>query len=246
MQENSALKQQNGFTLVELAIALMVIGLLIGGVLKGQELIENAKVTSFIRQIKAYDAATLIFRNTYGALPGDIKRPNRIPNCTEEICNIGGNGNGKIYNSDTSTSGIEIFNFFPHLTKAGMIQGPEGGASTSDNSDLFLPSTAFGLPVDVHADRGNFKFGSPHEDGITANAYELPAPHASSSSILPVRIMSAIDTKMDDGKPHSGDVQVVIYGDCPTIAYIEGNEENEYAADDTTNTYCPLGIRAGF
>ena len=52
-----SLREFGGFTLVELAISLMVIGLLIGGILKGQELVENARVTADIRNIKALDAA---------------------------------------------------------------------------------------------------------------------------------------------------------------------------------------------
>ena len=55
---------QSGFTLVELAIVLMIIGLLIGGILRGQELMENARVTSTIQQTKAYDGATTTFRDS--------------------------------------------------------------------------------------------------------------------------------------------------------------------------------------
>ncbi len=64
--------QQKGFTLVELAIVLMIIGLLIGGILKGQELIQNARITSTIRQFKNSDAATLTFLDSHGAFLGDV------------------------------------------------------------------------------------------------------------------------------------------------------------------------------
>ena len=66
---------QAGFTLVELAIVMIIIGLLIAGVLKGQELIGNARVTSTVAQIKAIDAATSTFKDTYAALPGDMTTP---------------------------------------------------------------------------------------------------------------------------------------------------------------------------
>ena len=67
---------QAGFTLVELAIVMIIIGLLIAGVLKGQELIANARVTSTVAQIKAIDAATSTFKDTYQALPGILRTPN--------------------------------------------------------------------------------------------------------------------------------------------------------------------------
>jgi prepilin-type N-terminal cleavage/methylation domain-containing protein len=77
-------RSQAGFTLVELAIVMIIIGLLIAGVLKGQQLIGNAKVTAQVAQFKAIDAATSTFKDMYASLPGDITNPNtrladRIP-----------------------------------------------------------------------------------------------------------------------------------------------------------------------
>jgi prepilin-type N-terminal cleavage/methylation domain-containing protein len=119
--------KQNGFTLVELAIALMVIGLLIGGVLKGQELIDNARIIRTLKDLNDYDTAAMIFRGTYNAVPGDIRRPERLPNCNESPCNatltsITGNG---IIDHGYVTAGIfdlEAHNFWLHLYNAGMIQ----------------------------------------------------------------------------------------------------------------------------
>ncbi len=73
---------QKGFTLVELAIVMTIIGLLIGGILKGQELMQNARITSTVAQVRAYEAAVTTFRDKYDAVPGDMINANtRIPSC---------------------------------------------------------------------------------------------------------------------------------------------------------------------
>src|SRR5437016_3490712 len=88
-----------GFTLVELAIVMIIIGLLIAGVLKGQALIANARVTATVAQNKAVEAAVSTFRDTYAGLPGDIFNPaTRLPNCAGAPCNTAGNGHGKLAN----------------------------------------------------------------------------------------------------------------------------------------------------
>lgn len=83
------LHTQKGFTLVELAIVMTIIGLLIGGILKGQELMENTRTTATINQIKAYESATTIFQETYAGLPGDlVNASTRIAGCAgDNSCN---------------------------------------------------------------------------------------------------------------------------------------------------------------
>ncbi len=89
---------QKGFTLVELAIVMTIIGLLIGGILKGQELMQNARVTSTIAQVRSYEAATTTFRDKYDAIPGDMANAGaRIPGCTGAAgvnCNPAANAAG--------------------------------------------------------------------------------------------------------------------------------------------------------
>src|ERR1700722_1138400 len=88
------LQQQKGFTLVELAIVLTIIGLLIGGILKGQQLITNARVTAQISQIKSVEAAATTFNDTYAGLPGDLATASvRLPatGCGGAVC-FSGNG----------------------------------------------------------------------------------------------------------------------------------------------------------
>lgn len=138
------LNTQKGFTLVELAIVMTIIGLLIGGILKGQELMENARVTATISQVKSYEAAVTTFRDSYAAIPGDMVASNeRVPGCTVAICQhttAGGGGNGIVglntwgrgrwapqvtaaANGAGNTAQLETQMFWTHLLLADLISG---------------------------------------------------------------------------------------------------------------------------
>jgi len=86
-----SMQKQKGFTLVEIAIVLVIIGLLLGGVLKGQELIKSAKVKAQIEQINGIVAGINTYQDKYGALPGDDA--NAQTN-TGDTNLTNGNGNG--------------------------------------------------------------------------------------------------------------------------------------------------------
>src|SRR5512132_2494572 len=88
------LKRQSGFTLIEIAIVLVIIGLLLGGVLKGQELITSARVRNLISQQDGIKAAYFGFLDRYRALPGDYSQGN--PNIANVAAAANGNNNGRI------------------------------------------------------------------------------------------------------------------------------------------------------
>lgn len=137
------LNAQKGFTLVELAIVMTIIGLLIGGILKGQELMENARVTATISQVKSYEAAVTTFRDSYAAVPGDMVAANqRVPGCTVASCqhtSAAGGGNGIVgannwaatwapqmaapLNAGAATEANETQMFWTHLLLADLISG---------------------------------------------------------------------------------------------------------------------------
>ncbi|MDY6972216.1 MAG: prepilin-type N-terminal cleavage/methylation domain-containing protein [Thermodesulfobacteriota bacterium] len=121
-----------GFTLVEIAIVMVIIGLLIGGVLKGQAMIQNAKVKRVVKQAEELRAAILSFYDKYGVYPGDENKAALPPGADWE-----GDGDGQIEKNR------ERFEVYLDLQLADLIRGSYNG--TSD-----LPVHAFGGNVEMY------------------------------------------------------------------------------------------------
>jgi prepilin-type N-terminal cleavage/methylation domain-containing protein len=107
---------QRGFTLVEIAIVLVIIGLLLGGVLKGQGLIDSAKVKNIIQQSNSLSAAVNAYQDKFRALPGDdVQATTHVPTATGN-----GNGDGQIAEYQLAPQ---------HLALAGFITGSYNGST---------------------------------------------------------------------------------------------------------------------
>lgn len=238
-QKKTLKHTQSGFTLVELAIVMIIVGLLIGGVLKGQELIANAKTTATIAQVKGFQTAMLTFRDTYGSLPGDMANATtRIQGCGPDNDAAGnfcqnGNGNGIVGGTGNPADlGIisswalgavsvnsEPAQFFKHLALANLITGINPATNTLAWGELYPASSLRGGYTITHTD-----CQSPgtcnHSPGglvlrlhnsLTAVNIEMPAGAASASSLEAGRI----DQKLDDGIPNRGWVRSLGQGVVP-------------------------------
>ena len=119
---------QKGFTLVELAIVMTIIGLLIGGILKGQELMQNARATATIARVRAFESAVTTFRDTYSAVPGDMANASqRLAGCTTQCNPAGGAGlaGNNIVGSLTWANGGAWANQYTALIAANAAVGAE-------------------------------------------------------------------------------------------------------------------------
>ncbi|RJQ14389.1 MAG: prepilin-type N-terminal cleavage/methylation domain-containing protein [Nitrospiraceae bacterium] len=111
---------EGGFTLVEIAIVMVIIGLLLGAVLKGQEMINNAKIKNLASQYNSIVAAVYSYQDKYGAFPGDDNRATSRFWATGTCATAVGNGDGYIY---------EYYRAAQHLACAGLIKGSYNGTS---------------------------------------------------------------------------------------------------------------------
>lgn len=120
-------RQQSGFTLVEIAIVLVIIGLLLGGVLKGQELINQAKVKNIANDINGIGAAVYAYQDRYKALPGD---DNGAQARWGLAATQNGNRNGVLDTTANNEPGL----FWLHLRKAGLISGDASSDASPFNA----------------------------------------------------------------------------------------------------------------
>ncbi len=244
-------QKQAGFTLVELAIVMIIIGLLIAGVLKGQQLIANARVTSTVAQVKGIDGATSTFRDMYNGIPGDLANAaTRLKNCAgSPICNAAaGDGNGQIGTAPTAASGTEARAFFPQLSLADLLTGINTAAATGSCATI-----GNCYPEAKTANGGALKpgyfgggaLGPAANTNAAAGTYltlmtlpEAAVTTAAGAQALTPNQAQRIDTKIDDGLANTG--SVVYQGATGCVAGTAGSQT--YAEGTATNE-CGLFIR---
>ncbi len=189
----TSLKQQSGFTLVEIAIVLVIIGLLLGGVLQGQQLIENSRVRSAMNSLDGIAAGMFSYQDRYGRLPGDDGATAAIQARGGQWTTItGGNINGLIDGANTLTfapvANSETALFFQHLTAAGFIAG--NSALTAVQA---LPANPWGGLIGVNS---SLIMTGASTGGMPGNKVCM--------SLVPGFAAIAMDTQIDDGDPDAG------------------------------------------
>lgn len=204
-------KSQKGFTLVELSIVLVIIGLIVGGVLVGQDLINAAKIRAHVSQLEKFDAGASTFRAKYNFRAGDGVR-GQVDAFFGANVLVPGNGDGTIDDGvagNTNTFDAEIENYWQYLTVAALIPGVPIGTlnpAVMPNSctDCTLPESSLG--------RGFITLGSKDNDPTSAVSGSLlyyfttdeNADNANINTVLTPAEAFGVDSKLDDGRPNTG------------------------------------------
>ncbi len=187
---------QWGFTLVEVALTLVIIAILIGGILKGWQLIQSARVRTMAETVTSVQSAFFAFQDRYGHVAGDWSAV-QAGKAIGATVNGGGNDNGHL---DTTPGDpwAESNAFWEQLAKAGFIRGTFDGTAAEPTVDNELaPLNEFQRPMLIGR--------TPDFEGATG-----PRRHIVVGRGGPAGALRELDTKLDDGKPDRGTVRASV------------------------------------
>lgn len=262
-QPNHFLPPSRGFTLIELSIVLVIIGLLVGGVLVGRDLIQAAHLRQQVSQLERYSTAAQTFKAKYGALPGDIaqnKRPDfglRNDNIAFQPCPVNDGGiyacGGLVASGvETGLIYIEPILFFYDLAFMNLIPDKinysvyNALVTPGDTVPSLALHPEFGMVALTFQGRLGYYLGITPGFG---NNWTWLDQHSSSGALSPLEA-SQLDGKLDDGIPSTGRVMAVmstelgipIYADTTTQCVADATAK-AYANTDTP-AMCRMFIAA--
>jgi prepilin-type N-terminal cleavage/methylation domain-containing protein len=220
-------RRQSGFTLIEIAIVLVIIGLLLGGILKGQELINSARVKNLGTDFRNIPLFIYGYQDKFRTLPGDDLEAVDHVNGTLATTPSGKQGNGVIdgdWNSPTKTD--ESYLFWQHVRLAGLAPGP-----TDVDASNYFPLNASGGTIGIQS--GTTDAGTAPVVGADTKA--ISGAYVICSKGILGKFVKQLDIQMDDGKTDSGSMMATDYANNNIATTTENID------DATTYTVC-MGV----
>lgn len=211
------MKKQSGFTLIEIAIVLVIIGLLLGGVLKGQELINSAKVKNLATDFRNIPVFIYGYQDKFKSLPGDDAGV--VAHVTGTLATTGGTaGNGLIegsWNSYTKTE--ESYLFWQHVRLAGLTSGPTTIPAAPAIGDGYKPVNAVGGEIGIQSGTSDTS-KTPIKD-LSTPAIAIRGTYIICSPNILGKFAKQLDIQLDDGNTATGSMMSVV---TTTTAYTIG------------------------
>lgn len=231
---------RTGFSLVELSIVLVILGLLVGGILAGQSLIRASELRAVTTEYNRWITATHAFRDKYFGLPGDLRNATSfwgdnntacpdaaIANGTPGACN--GNGNNLVEDLGTAAGAAnELFAYWQQLALAGLIEGNYTGLNGVTSLDAVLTGTSANSPISKMGNNATWQIrdlgvrtataGIFHGTYGNSFIYGIAAGGMPAGSLMRGEEAWNIDTKTDDGKAATGKMVAYISYNCATAA----------------------------
>ena len=218
--------RQTGFTLVEIAIVLVIIGLLLGGILKGQEMITQAKIKNVIADFSGVSAAYHGYQDRYRAIPGDD--PNAATRWAVAPAATAGNGNGVVggaYNTAADAAGA--------ASESRLLVGSPAPRGLRLRHRHQQPFNALTGMIGVQTGDGQAAVGPTMLNAAGGNGF---VGLIMCSANLPDKIAIAVDTQMDDGASNLGTVRALLQT-APNPAIGAGQVATAAYAETSTNIY---------
>lgn len=225
-------RNQSGFTLIEIAIVLVIIGLLLGGVLKGQELINSSKVKNIATDFKNIPVFIYGYQDKYKALPGDQTQAildAQFPpaNTATAATTVATLANGVINgNWNATTAASESYVFWQHVRLAGLAPG----STDTTTPATYLPTNAVGGTIGIQSGT-NVAANAPVKD-LSATPVAIRGSYIICSNSILGKFVKQLDTTLDDGNTASGSMMAT-----PTTAYAPGASATATNLIDDATTY---------
>lgn len=217
--------RMRGFTLIEISVVLVILGLIIGGVVAGRALIRQSEVSSIIVDAQKYKDAVITFQQKYSSLPGDMANAHSYwgiaagsagndatcyaAGSATSVATCSGNGDGQI--NYTSTYANETLRVWQHLANAKMITGAFTGTTGATHT---VGTNSPGSRI------GNAGFGLSYRGTLTSDTYAFDGTYGHIlyfggnytsappySAVITGPEAQGIDSKFDDGKPSLGTIR---------------------------------------